>query len=150
MSPQITIDLHTHTSLRVSSQYKNNIISFTSVYTLMQYNPPHIHPNVKVNIIHLKFFSKKYVCPFPSFVCIISIPCTSYSSFSLCVCSLLILFPCCTSSLFCCCNDPISPQRSIKFHLSYRGIKRFQASYRLPLSEGHKFSKGNYNIWSIA
>lgn len=64
-------------------------------------------------------------------------------------CSQLIFFSFCTLSLFCHCNDPISPDRSIKFHLSYRGIKRSQSSKWLSCSEGHKFWEDDCNISSI-
>lgn len=83
-----------------------------------------------------------------TFACVLSAILTAYSLFRWCACYLLILFPFCALSLFCCCNDPISPQQSIKFHHSYRGIKRFQSYYWLSRSEGHNFSKG-CNICSI-
>lgn len=51
-------------------------------------------------------------------------------------------YPCC------CYNDPISPQQSIKFHLSYWVMKRFSVIL-VSHSEGHKFSKGKCNISSI-
>lgn len=56
------------------------------------------------------------------------------------------LFSFCTLSLFCRCDDPISPARSIKFHLSYRSMKRSQSSQ--PLKDT-SFLTGNCNFCSI-
>lgn len=48
--------------------------------------------------------------------------------------------------LFCRCDDPISPARSIKFHLSYRSMKRSQSSQ--PLKDTSSVT-GNCNFCSI-